>query len=118
MRTSDWIQIVFDFVLALAAWATCLTSYPLPLERRWIVLRLAAAAVVLFALGLLCVRFLSSRAGLVLHDFLTISLFLVPYWQTGQFFLQPNLKIQNRLMAFARLLIPAIAGTSGTNLTP
>ena len=117
MRTSEWIQIVFASVLAVAAWLTGLTSHPLPLRRRWIVASLAVIAIMIVELGRLSAFFLSPGHLSVLHDCLSVVLFLVPYWQTGEFFLQPNLKMQNRLLAFDRWLLPGIAAKSGTERT-
>ena len=117
MRTSEWIQILSALVFAVAAWMTGLTSHPLPLRRRWIVTWLAAAAVALVALGRLCGLFLSPDHEAILRDCLTVALFLVPYWQTGQFFLGPNVRIQERLLAFDRWLLPGIAAKSGTERT-
>jgi len=117
MRTSEWIQIVFASVLAVAAWITSLTSHPLPLRRRWVVTCLAAIAIMVVALGRLSASFLSPGHLSILRDCLTVALFLVPFWQTGEFFLQPNLKIQNRLLAFDRWLLHGIAARSGTERT-
>ncbi|HTF68093.1 MAG TPA: phosphatase PAP2 family protein [Edaphobacter sp.] len=114
MRTSEWIQLGFAVVFSIAAWATGLTSRPLPLQRRWIVTALAAFALVAIGLVHACASFLSATQFLVLLDFLTVALFLVPYWQTGQFFLGPNPAMQDRLLAFDRRLIPGIAAKSGT----
>ena len=41
----------------------------------------------------------------------------MPYWQTGQFFQGPNHRIEQRLLAFDRWLMPRTAGTSGTART-
>jgi hypothetical protein len=117
MRTADWIQIVFASVLAVTAWITSLTSHPLPLRRRWIVTCLAAIAMMIVELGRFSASFLSSSHLSILRDCLTVVLFLVPYWQAGEFFLQPNLKMQNRLLAFDRWLLPGIAAKSGTERT-
>jgi membrane-associated phospholipid phosphatase len=117
MQTSEWIQIVFALGLAVAAWITRLSSHPLPLRRRWIVTSLAATAVIIVAAGRFSASFLSPDHLSVLRDCLTVALFLVPYWQAGQFFLQPNLKIQDRLLAFDRRLLPAVAAKSGTERT-
>jgi membrane-associated phospholipid phosphatase len=117
MRTSEWIQIVFASVLAAAAWLTSLSSHPLPLRRRWIVTSLAVIAIMIVELGRLSASFLSPGHLSVLHDCLSVVLFLVPYWQTGEFFLQPNLKMQNGLLAFDRWLLPGIAAKSGTERT-
>jgi membrane-associated phospholipid phosphatase len=117
MRTSEWIQIVFASVLAVAAWITSLTPHPLPLRRRWIVAGLAVIAIMIVALGRFSASFLSPGHLSILRDCLTVVLFLVPYWQTGEFFLQPNLKMQNRLLTFDRWLLPGIAAKSGTERT-
>ena len=53
----------------------------------------------------------------MIRDWLPAALLLVPYWQTGQFFLEPNTKIQNRLAAVDRWLLPRVATTSGTSRT-
>jgi membrane-associated phospholipid phosphatase len=51
----------------------------------------------------------------VLLDLLTVALFLIPYWQTGQFFLAPNPRAQDRLLAFDRWLLPRLSRKSGTD---
>jgi membrane-associated phospholipid phosphatase len=117
MRTSEWIQIVFASVLAVAAWITSLTSHPLPLRRRWIVTGLAVIAIVIVELGRFSASFLSPGHLSILRDCLTVALFLVPYWQTGEFFLQPNLTMQNWLLTVDRWLLPGIAAKSGTERT-
>ena len=117
MRISEWIQVVFALVLAVAAWATGLTSHPLPMRRRWIVTSLAVVAIMIVDLGRFSASFLSPGHLSILSDCLAVALFLVPYWQTGEFFLQPNLKMQNRLLAFDRWLLPSIAAKSGTEQT-
>jgi membrane-associated phospholipid phosphatase len=66
------------------------------------------------ALAHLCARLLSHEQFSVLLDGLTVALFLVPYWETGQFFLGPNPRMQDRLLAFDRWLLPGIAAKSGT----
>jgi membrane-associated phospholipid phosphatase len=117
MQMSEWIQVVFALVLAVAAWITGLTSHPLPLRRRWIVTSLATAAITIVTIGRFSAHLLSLDHRPIFRDCLTVALFLVPYWQAGQFFLRPNLKIQDRLLAFDRWLLPGIAATSGTEPT-
>ena len=51
MQMSEWIQVVFVLVFAVAAWATGITSHPLPLRRRWNITILAAAAIVIATMG-------------------------------------------------------------------
>jgi membrane-associated phospholipid phosphatase len=61
--------------------------------------------------------FLPPLSVSALRDWLTVALFLVPYWQTGEFFQEPNQRIEKRLLAFDRWLMPGAAGTSGTART-
>jgi membrane-associated phospholipid phosphatase len=118
MQTSEWIQILFAATLTLAAWITGLTAHPLPLRRRWIVTGLAGAAAAIAALGAAGAALLAPGQRSILLDCLTVVLFLVPYWQTGQFFLAPNPRLQARLLSFDRWLVPGIAARSGTGRSP
>jgi membrane-associated phospholipid phosphatase len=112
MRTSEWIQVGFAVILAVAAWIR-----PLPSRRRWITTVLAAVAIVAVAAVRSTVHFLLPDSVSMARDWLTVALLLVPYWQTGQFFLGPNVQIQDRLAAFDRQLLPRVAATSGTART-
>jgi len=114
MRTSDWIQIGLAVALALAAWVTPFTSQPLPVQRRLAVAGLAGVAIAVLSVGRLCAGMVPAASRPVLHDGFTVAVFLVPYWQAGQFFVGPNAKIEERLLAFDRRLLPGIAGRSGT----
>ncbi|QNI37293.1 phosphatase PAP2 family protein [Edaphobacter albus] len=114
MRTSEWIQIGFAAVFTVAAWATAFTPRPLPMSRRWKVSALAVVAFLVIAFVHLAEPHLSHDSFLTLLDVVTGALFLVPYWQTGQFFLGPNPQVQNRLEAFDRWLLPNISSRSGT----
>ncbi len=100
MRTSEWIQIGFAVVLAVAAWIQ-----PLPANRRIVVAQLAAFAIVAVFLARLSAHVLSSRQVSILRDWLPVVLMLVPYWQTGRFFLGPNEKIQAQLENIDRRLL-------------
>lgn len=115
MRASEWIQLGSAIIFAVASWVTPFTSRPLPLRRRWIVTTLAAVAAIAIALTHLASSTLSRDHFAVLLDCLTVALFLIPYWQTGQFFLEPNHAIEARLLAFDRRLLPHISTTSGTS---
>ncbi len=117
MRTSEWIQIGFAVVLAVAAWIQGLGPHPLPVRRRWVISLLAVVPVVGVAVARATGWFLPPLYVSVLRDWLTVGLFLVPYWQTGQFFQGPDRRIEQRLMAFDRWLMPAAAATSGTART-
>lgn len=114
MRTSEWIQLGFAILFTLAAWVTTLTSRPLPVRRRWTVTALAAVAVLVLAAAHAARPSLSADHFAILLDGITVALFLVPYWQTGQFFLAPNETIQARLLAFDQKLLPRASATSGT----
>ncbi|WP_263365785.1 phosphatase PAP2 family protein [Edaphobacter bradus] len=118
MRASEWMQTAFPALLALAAWTTSLTPRLLPRRNQWIVTALAAAAILTVALARHIATVLPADDASILRDWLTVALFLVPYWQTGQFFLGPNPKIQDRLLAFDWWLLPGIAAKSGTERTP
>ena len=114
MRMTEQIQLGFALVFAVAAWGTMLRTRPLPPRRRWVVTALAGVAALVFA-ALHAVRTqLSADHYAVLLDVVTIALFLVPYWQTGQFFTAPNEKIQSRLLAIDQRLLPHASATSGT----
>ena len=117
MQMSEWVQVVFVLVFAVAAWVTGFTSHALPVRRRWNMTILAAAAIVIATIGCYSAPLLAPDHRPILRDCLTVALFLVPYWQTGQFFLGPNIKIQNRLLAFDRWLLPGISAKSGTERT-
>jgi len=120
MRTSEWIQIGFAILLAAAAAVHPLvnSSQPLPLRRRWNIALLAIIPIAAVSLARATAFFLNPRYVSVLRDWLTVALFLVPYWQTGQFFQGPNRKIEQRLLAFDRWLIPRIAHSAGTSRNP
>jgi hypothetical protein len=114
MRTSEWIQIGFAVILAAAAWIQPLFSKPLAIRRRWNITLLAVVPIALVLLARASARFLPPLYVSVLRDWLTVGLFLVPYWQTGQFFQGPNHRIEELLMAFDHWLMPKAAATSGT----
>lgn len=109
MRTSEWIQVGFAIILAAAAWMRAL-----PNHRRWIVPLLAASAICAVAVACSLVHVLAPVQVSIIRDWLTAALMLVPYWQTGQFFMGPNEKIQAALVAFDRKWLPGIAAASGT----
>ena len=112
LRTSEWIQLNFSLLLAVAAWFTSL-----PRSRKWIITVLGGAAATIIVLALVLASVLSVNASRVLRDWLTVPLFLVPYWQTGQFFVATNPHIENFLLGIDRRLFPRIAKHSGTART-
>jgi hypothetical protein len=89
MRTSEWIQTGFVSALAVAAWVRPLTP-----RRRLTVTLLAAGTIVAVALACFSKSILAPVQVSILRDWLPVPLALVPYWQTGQFFVGPNKKIQ------------------------
>lgn len=112
MRTSEWIQIGFAIILALAAWIR-----PLPIRRRLVTTVLAITAIVAIVAARSSVYFLAPTYVSAIRDWLTAALMLVPYWQTGQFFLGPNENIQTRLLALDQKWLPHIVSASGTSRT-
>lgn len=112
MRTSEWIQIGFAIILALAAWIR-----PLPIRRRLVTTVLAVTAIVAIVAARTSAYFLAPTYVSAIRDWLTAALMLVPYWQTGQFFLGPNENIQTRLLALDQKWLPRIASASGTSRT-
>jgi membrane-associated phospholipid phosphatase len=117
MRTSEWIQVGFAIILAIAAWVQPLFGRPLPVRKRWNVTLFALVPCVLVALAIASARLLPAVYVSILRDWLTVALFLVPYWQTGEFFQGPDHRIEERLMTFDRWLMPKAARTSGTART-
>lgn len=115
MRGSEWIQGGFAVLFCLAAWMTGWTSRPLPIRRRWNVTGLAVLAVVTLLATELVARVLSLEAFAIVLDVVTMALFLVPYWQTGQFFMGPSKEVQNRLMEIDHWLVPGVCTKPGTD---
>jgi membrane-associated phospholipid phosphatase len=107
MRTSEWIQAGFAIILAIVA---CIC--PLAAKRRLAIAMLAVFAVLTVLLGRLSVYVLAPRQASILRDWLPVALMLVPYWQTGQFFTEPNKKIQSWLVEsdrrLAKLMHPGV----------
>jgi membrane-associated phospholipid phosphatase len=115
MRTSEWIQVGFSVILAAAASIQGFFPRPLPLRRRWNIILLALVPLAAVTAARATALFLPPQHVSILRDWLTVALFLVPYWQTGQFFQGPNHQIEKRLLAFDRWLVPQVANTSGTD---
>jgi len=115
MRITEWIQLGFALTFALAAWMTTFTTRPLPHRRRWNVTILALAAVVIIGFVHMLRPYLPATSFALALDCMTVALFLIPYWQTGQFFLAPNLNAQAKLLAIDQRLLPHASATSGTS---
>lgn len=99
MRISEVIQAGFAIILAIAAWLA-----PIPDRRRTAVTLLALFAVGTIALGRLAAFVLGPTTESILRDWLPVPLTLIPYWQTGQFFNGPNLRLQGWLLESDRWL--------------
>ena len=116
MRTSEWIQIGFAILLAAAAWIQALSAHPLPVRRRWNITLLAVVPIAAVMLVRSTGSFLSPLQVSIIRDWLTSSL-PGALLETGQFFQGPNHRIEERLLAFDRWLMPQTATTSGTSRT-
>jgi len=97
MRTSEWIQAGFAIAIAISA---CLV--PLSRRRRLTTGLLAACALVGVGLSRASTFFLAPVQSAILRDWLPVFITLIPYWQTGQFFTQPDTRIQAWLAASDR----------------
>ena len=118
MRPSEWIQVGFALILAAAAWMQPLfAKHPIPLRRRGIVTLLALVPCVAVALACASARVLPAVFVTILRDWMTAALFLIPYWQTGQFFQKPNHELEKRLLGFDQWLMPETARTTSTPRT-
>ena len=106
MRASEWIQGGFATIVAAAAWLV-----PLPLRRRWIVTVLALCAVAAISLARAFQYFFGPAEGSIVRDWLPLAITLIPYWQTGQFFLRPSEKIQAWLTASDRWFFALLSRT-------
>jgi membrane-associated phospholipid phosphatase len=110
MRASEWIQGGFATILAIMAWLR-----PVTLRRRAVIALFAVFAIFVITLACFSERVLTPDHASILRDWLPVVLMLVPYWQTGQFFLGPNERIQARLKEIDRRLfnlMPQIKWTS------
>jgi membrane-associated phospholipid phosphatase len=104
MRISEWIQGGFAIILAVAAWLR-----RLPVHRRRINTILAVIALIAIDLARLSTHILTPLHSTILRDWLAVALLLIPYWQTGQFFLGPNERFQSWLIRSDITLLKPIA---------
>ncbi len=81
---------------------------PLPRSRQLIVSKLALIVIGAIALARFSSHWLNPAASSILHDWLPAALFLVPYWQIGQFFTKSDPHIESRLAAFDRAFFQAL----------
>jgi hypothetical protein len=106
MRTSEWIQAGFAAILAVAAWIV-----PLAHRRRLNITFLALFALAGVALARASAYFLAPVPSSIFRDWMPVVITLVPYWQTGQFFIRPNERIQAWLVASDRWFLGAFSKT-------
>jgi membrane-associated phospholipid phosphatase len=97
MRTAEWIQIVCVCLFALAAWIC-----PLALRRRVKISALAAVVVTTIMAARFAGRLLPPSYLSVIRDWLSVAFFQIPFWQSGQFYVTPNKRLQERLTTFDR----------------
>ena len=109
MRASEWIQAGFAVAIALAAWAA-----PLSLQRRRKIALLALTALAGIFFARVCATFLGPVRGSILRDWVPVVITLIPYWQTGQFFVRPNARIQRWLLASDRRVFRLLSRTGWT----
>jgi membrane-associated phospholipid phosphatase len=97
MRASEWIQGGFAGAIAISAWLV-----PLSRQRRLTISLLALCALAGVGLSRASAYFMPPAPSAVLRDWLPVLITLIPYWQTGQFFIGPNKKIEASLAASDR----------------
>jgi membrane-associated phospholipid phosphatase len=110
MRTSEWIQGGFALILTAAAWLRQVPHSSRSDEwskRRWTVTLLAAVAIT----AILIASHIAPRNS-ALRDWLAVPLLLIPYWQTGRFFLGPSERIQTWLIETDRRLLKPFRSAS------
>ncbi len=95
MRIAEWIQIVFVCLFALAGWIC-----PLALRRRLNISALAAVVVTTIMAARLAGRLLRPSYLSVIRDWLPVAFFQIPFWQSGQFYVTSNKRLQERLITF------------------
>jgi membrane-associated phospholipid phosphatase len=97
MRVAEWIQIAFFSMLVLAAW-----NRPLARRRQFKVSAFATLAIALILAARFMFHFAPAHFSSIVRDWIPAALLLVAYWQTGEFFAEPNQSVQARLAAFDR----------------
>src|ERR1700685_3845579 len=103
MRVAEWIQIAFFLTLVLAAWIR-----PLSGRRRFKAIALATLPIALFLVARFMFHLVSPRCSAIVRDWGPAALLLVAYWQTGEFFAEPDHSVQERLAAFDRSFFRAV----------
>jgi membrane-associated phospholipid phosphatase len=96
---AGWIQATFVSLLAAVAWLR-----PLGRRRQLITSKLALIAIATIVVAQLSRHWLSPFAFSVLQDWLPVPLLLIPYWQIGHLFSDPDPQAERRLAIFDRTL--------------
>jgi hypothetical protein len=99
LRIAEWIELVFVSLLAAASWFRSLER-----AGRLRVTGLALVAIAAIALARWSGQWLGLLNSEIVRDWLPAALFLVPYWQIGQFFTGSDSAMEARLAAFDRWL--------------
>lgn len=103
MRVAEWIEIAFFSILVVAAWGR-----PLVRRQRFKVTAFATLAITAVLAARFTFHIVPIGFSSVLRDWIPAVLLLVAYWQTGEFFAEPDQKVQARLAAFDRSFFKAV----------
>jgi hypothetical protein len=89
MRLAEQIQVAFVSLIAALAWIR-----PLSRRRQMKVYSLTIVMIAIVCAGRFSTHVLGPTYSTTLRDWLPAALFLVPYWQVGNFFQGPNAMVQ------------------------
>jgi hypothetical protein len=93
VRTSEWINFCCYTFFSVVAWVR-----PLALRRRLEVIALGVAGIALTFAGILLSQQWPSFTTTAIRDLLPAPLIIFAYWQSGRFYMKPNIWIQNLLL--------------------
>lgn len=103
MRVAEWLNLVYFTGFVGLAWLRKLSP-----ARRWNAIVIGAAGWGLTLAAVVSGDYMSAAASSILRDWLPAPLMLLAYWQAGQFFVEPNAKLQARLEEFDRRWLGAL----------
>jgi hypothetical protein len=92
-RTSEWVNFCCYMFFSVVAWVR-----PLALRRRLEIIAIAVAGAALTCAGILLARQWPSLITTAIRDLLPAPLIIFAYWQSGRFYVRPNVRIQNLLL--------------------